>query len=105
MKIGLFTDTYLPDINGVATSIKTLEDELVKLGHEVYIITTKPEFSKSELNDRVLRLPGLELKFLYGYVLGTPFQISAYNIIKSLELDIIHAHTEFSIGIFARICS
>ena len=63
MKIGLFTDTYLPDINGVATSIKTLEDELVKLGHEVYIITTKPEFSKSELNDRVLRLPGLELKF------------------------------------------
>ena len=105
MKIGLFGDTYFPEINGVATSIKTLEDELTKLGHEVYIITTKPEFSKPELNDRVLRLPGLELKFLYGYVLTSPFQISAFNIIKSLDLDIIHAHTEFSIGIFARICS
>lgn len=105
MRIGIFTDTYLPEINGVATSIKTLENELIKQGNEVYIITTKGEFSKTELDEHVLRLPGIELKFLYGYVLTSPFQISAFNIIKSLNLDIIHAHTEFSIGVFARICS
>ena len=105
MRIGLFGDTYFPEINGVATSIKTLEDELIKLGHEVYIITTKADFSKPELEGRVLRLPGIELKFLYGYVLTSPLQISAFNIVRSLDLDIIHAHTEFGIGIFARICS
>ena len=35
MKIGLFTDTFYPEINGVATSCLTLERELTKRGHEV----------------------------------------------------------------------
>ncbi len=105
MRIGLFTDTYLPEINGVVSSVHTLEKELIKQGHQVYVITTKPDFQKAELEGNILRLPGIELKFLYGYVLTTPFHVSAYNTIKSLNLDLIHAHTEFSIGIFARICS
>ena len=105
MRIGLFSDTYLPEINGVASSVYTLEKELIRQGHEVFVVTTTSEFQKVELDGNILRLPGLELKFLYGYVLTTPFHISAYNTIKELNLDLIHAHTEFSIGIFARICS
>lgn len=30
MRIGLFTDTYTPDINGVVSSIVTLQKELEK---------------------------------------------------------------------------
>ncbi|MDY4307703.1 hypothetical protein SNF32_12090 [Enterococcus mundtii] len=30
MKIGFFTDTYFPQVSGVATSIKTLKEELEK---------------------------------------------------------------------------
>lgn len=30
MKIGLFTDSYFPQVSGVATSIKTLKDVLEK---------------------------------------------------------------------------
>ena len=40
MNIALFSDTYLPDINGVATSTKILRDELVKHGHHVLVVTT-----------------------------------------------------------------
>lgn len=105
MRIGLFTDTYLPEINGVASSVKILETALINMGHDVFVITTKNDFKEIEMEGNILRLPGIELPFLYGYVLSTPFQINAYNIIKSLNLDIIHAHTEFSIGIFARIIS
>ena len=39
MKIALFSDTYLPDINGVATSTHILRNELIKLGHEVSAAT------------------------------------------------------------------
>ena len=39
MRIGLFTDTYTPDINGVVSSIVTLQRELEKNGHDVYVIT------------------------------------------------------------------
>ncbi|MDR2899785.1 MAG: glycosyltransferase family 4 protein, partial [Clostridiales bacterium] len=39
MNIGIFTDTYYPQINGVATSTRILEHELNKLGHKVFIFT------------------------------------------------------------------
>ena len=39
MRIGIFTDTYKPQINGVVTSIVTLKEELEKLGNEVFIFT------------------------------------------------------------------
>ena len=40
MRIGLFTDTYFPQVSGVSTSIRTLKEGLEKEGHEVYIFTT-----------------------------------------------------------------
>ncbi|SJZ76488.1 glycosyltransferase [Anaerorhabdus furcosa] len=103
MRIGLFSDTYLPEINGVASSVHILREQLVKNGHKVYVITTKPENGIVEDDPYVLRLSGIELKKLYGYVLTSPIHISAYNEIKEINLDLVHAHTEFSVGIFARI--
>ena len=41
MRIGIFTDTYLPDINGVASSSHILRNELVKHGHDVLVVTTE----------------------------------------------------------------
>lgn len=102
MRIGLFTDTYTPDINGVVSSIVTLQRELEKNGHEVFVITNhKARTMKQEGN--VLRLPGLELKWLYGYKLSTPFHFAARDQVKKMNLDVIHVHTEFGVGFFARI--
>ena len=102
MRIGLFTDTYTPDINGVVSSIVTLQKELEKNGHEVFVITNhKAMTMKREGN--VLRLPGLELKWLYGYKLSTPFHYAARDEVKKMHLDVIHVHTEFGVGFFARI--
>ena len=39
MRIGIFTDTYPPYINGVSTSIVMLQHALEKLGHEVFVVT------------------------------------------------------------------
>ncbi len=105
MRIGLFSDTYEPEINGVASSVLTLENELVKNGHEVYVITTHHNLLKKTWDHNVLRLPGVELKSLYGYVASPPIHIFALDEIEKLNLDIIHAHTEFGVGVFARICA
>lgn len=102
MRIGLFTDTYTPDINGVVSSVMTLQKELERNDHDVYIITNhKAMTTKREGN--ILRLPGLELKWLYGYKLSTPYHFSARDEIKKMKLDIIHVHTEFGVGMFGRI--
>ena len=102
MRIGLFTDTYTPDINGVVSSIVTLQRELEKNGHDVYVITNhKAMTMKKEGN--VLRLPGLELKWLYGYKLSTPYHFSARDEIRKMQLDLIHVHMEFGVGMFGPI--
>lgn len=103
MRIGLFSDTYLPDINGVVSSIVTLQKELEKNGHEVFIIANHKGLLHSKREGNVLRLPGLELKWLYGYILSTPYHFSAKEEIRAMNLDVIHVHTEFGVGLFARI--
>jgi len=103
VKIAIFSDAYTPDINGVVTSILTLQTELEKHGHTVYIVTTHPKLLETKVEGRIMRLPGIELKQLYGYVMSSPIHLKAMDIVKSWDLDVIHAHTEFGVGIFARI--
>ncbi|NMB18514.1 MAG: glycosyltransferase family 4 protein, partial [Erysipelothrix sp.] len=98
MRIGLFTDTYIPDINGVVTSIVTLQKALEEMGHEVYVITNHPSPTKTFVEDNIIYLPGIELKFLYGYTMSSPLHLQALNVIETLNLDIVHIHTEFGVG-------
>lgn len=105
MRIGLFSDTFPPEINGVATSVHTLYKQIQKMGHDVFVITTKPSSTYQEEDEHIIRLSGISLKSLYGYILTPPFELSSYQEIKKLNLDVIHAHTEFGVGIFSRICA
>ena len=55
MNIGLYTDTYFPQISGVATSIKTLKDALERQGHNVFIFTTTdPNVKKGTVEPKCL---------------------------------------------------
>lgn len=104
MRIGIFTDTYPPFINGVSTSIAMLENALLKMGHQVFIVTVNPEdmHYSFENDDRIIRLPGIPIG-IYDYRLTGVYPIKAINKIKEWNLDIIHSHTEFGVGTFARI--
>ena len=103
MRVGLFTDTYKPHINGVATSILMLENALRKLGCEVFIVTVNNDILSYDFgNDHVIRIPGIPTG-IYDYRLSGIYPIKAINKIKKWNLDIIHSHTEFGIGTFARI--
>ena len=104
MRIGMFADSYLPDVNGVVTSIVTLKRALENDGHDVFVITTHPSLISTSFEDRILRLPGIEIKKMYGYVATSPLHFKAYNIVKEMKLDIIHVHTEFGAGIFGHFC-
>ena len=104
MRIGLFTDTYPPFINGVSTSVQMLEHALRKKGHKVFVVTVSSDDMTYHLenNDTVLRIPGIPTG-IYDYRLTTLYPIKAVNIIKEWNLDVIHTHTEFGIGTFARV--
>lgn len=102
MKIAIFSDSYPPEINGVATSCKSLRDILVKNGHSVLVVTTNPVSSDVAFEDNHLRIPGIEMKKIYGYRFARLFSPKAYRIIKKFNPDLVHIHTDFSIGIIGR---
>ena len=105
MRIGLFADTYPPQINGVSTSVQMLKGALEKEGHIVYVITSNNESAfryKYDEKERVLRVPGIKTG-IYDYRLSRIYPVHLRKFIKSWNLDIIHSHHEFSIGIMARL--
>lgn len=104
MRIGLFTDTYPPFINGVSTSVLMLKQGLEKLGHEVYVVTVNSESFSYKKEDNVLRVPGVPIG-IFDYRLTSLYPLKARKIIKNWNLDVIHTHTEFGIGSFARLIS
>lgn len=104
MRIGLFTDTYPPFINGVSTSVLMLKQGLEKLGHEVYVVTVNDESFSYKEEDGILKIPSFPIGLMNFRQTGI-YPIKAFNIIKKWKLDIIHSHTEFSIGTFARLIS
>ena len=104
MRIGIFTDTYPPHINGVATSVLMLKTALEKKGHQVFIVTVNDDALeyKFENDDTIIRIPGIPIG-IYDYRLTGIYPVKAINTIRKWNLDVIHSHTEFGVGTFARI--
>ena len=101
MRVGIFTDSYLPDINGVVTSVVTLKKSLEQLGHTVFIITNHSGV-KIVKEGNILRLPGVEIKKLYGYKMSMPLNYRANEYIENMHLDIIHVQQEFGVSLYGR---
>lgn len=102
MKIGLFTDSYFPQVSGVATSIKTLKEALEKRGHVVYIFTTTDP-NTTTIDKHIIRMPSVPFVSFKDRRIVIRGMLSAYYIAKELELDLIHTQTEFGVGILGKM--
>ncbi|MCD8194781.1 MAG: glycosyltransferase, partial [Coprobacillus sp.] len=102
MNILMFSDTYPPFINGVSTSVFNLVKTLKEHGNNVLLVTPRYNKGDFEYKDGVIYLPGVELKWLYGYRFPRPFDKKVMDIIKEFKPDVIHYHTDSTLGIFAR---
>lgn len=100
LRIGLFTDTYAPQVNGVSISLQLISEGLKNRGHRVTIFAPKfPGYKDDQPN--VMRLPSL--KYLnnppiYVAVLGTPR--STWSLTRR-HFDVLHAHSPASVGLLA----
>lgn len=104
MRVGIFTDSYPPYINGVSTSIVMLQKALEKKGHQVFIVTVndKDHSYKYENENKIIRVPGIPVG-IYDYRMTSIYPVRIINKIKKWNLDVIHSQTEFGIGTFARL--
>lgn len=102
MKIAFFTDTYLPNTDGVVTYIVNYRRIFEEMGHEVYVFAPGTKKQKDENKDpRVHYFSSTTFKPYPDYKIALfPF-ISATNMIKEIKPDIVHSHGIATTGIAA----
>jgi 1,2-diacylglycerol 3-alpha-glucosyltransferase len=97
VNVGLFTDCYLPTKNGVVTSIVQLKEGLERRGHKVTVVTVDaPHYVREDKT--VYRFPSLPFNSSIQVRLGLVNRGTANRIIQEEHIEIVHTHTEFSLG-------
>lgn len=100
MKIAIFSESYLPFLNGVSISIKVLREELTRRGHEVWIYA--PRFKGYEDNDPLARrFPSIYTPFEREYPIAIPIAPRMWREWRDQGFDVVHTHTPFLTGIAA----
>jgi 1,2-diacylglycerol 3-alpha-glucosyltransferase len=102
LRIGFFTDSYLPATHGVEVSIETFRRNLERAGHQVFVYAPAvPGYTDS--NRRVFRMKSIR-------VIDTPEMRLAFPVVEhgnireltQFPLDIVHAHTPFTVGLLGK---
>ncbi len=97
-RIGIFTDTYWPSVNGVAVSVANLREGLRKRGYRVYVFAPRvPGSDHGAESVGVYRFPSFRPPKKPDYPIAVP-SIRLLRIIQELELDLIHAHHPYWVG-------
>lgn len=103
MNIGLFTDTYFPQLSGVATSILTLKTALEEQGHNVFIFTTTdPHLEKGKVEPNIFRFSSMPFVSFTDRRIAYRGLFEAVKLAKKVDLDIVHTQTEFALGLIGK---
>jgi glycosyltransferase involved in cell wall biosynthesis len=88
MRVALFTETFLPKIDGIVTVICLLLDHLERRGIETVIVAPKMGI-EAYRNTRVIGVPGVTLP-LYPELKFGPPRLSTYQQFKTFQPDVAH---------------
>ena len=90
MKIGIFTNNYLPNPYGVSSSIESFRKEFEKLGHKVFNFAPYWK-GYQDKNPNVFRYPSIDIKIKIKFPLAIPYSRKISKVLEKLNLDIIHS--------------
>ena len=105
MKIGLFTDTYRPSINGIVYVVESLKRHFEAEGHVVYVFCPAQSIRPSKHADilqedeHIVRFPSVKGAFYEDYDTSIFFPPRVLNRIRDLDLDVIHFFTPSQVGL------
>ncbi len=100
LNIAFYSDSYLPAVDGVVTSMLEFKRGLERKGHRVYIFASAQmkDKKKYEAKDVFLHT-GLKFKPYPQYSVALfPYYSSMPMQLKKLDIDIVHAQTPFMMG-------
>ena len=109
LKIALFSDTFPPQVNGVAHVVAQAASCMADLGHDVHVLTAS-QGSKEFLEDLsrskyvVHNMHSVPSAVYPDLRLTVPMATNALNL-KGWQPNIVHTHTPFGVGWAAVRCA
>lgn len=102
MKIAIFTDFFLPQINGVVSYVVDIASELVSKGHKIVVFAPKPKrgvkISQKDFSFKLVFLPSLPT-FLYpDFRITIPALPKVLLYLRKFGADVIHVQDPLTVG-------
>jgi 1,2-diacylglycerol 3-alpha-glucosyltransferase len=98
LRIGIFTDYYLPSMGGTEVAVRHHREMLESLGHTVFVVTADDPAREAD-DPHVVSLRSVGGPPDFNRVAVPPR--GATRALRALELDVVHAHTPFTVGLLA----
>jgi glycosyltransferase involved in cell wall biosynthesis len=98
MRLALFTDTYPPQVNGVAKTLGRLVWHLRARGDSVALVTPRVPGAQPPDVDLHLDPPSLAVPFYPELRLALPLVPAAAKRLRAFAPHVVHVATEFTLG-------
>lgn len=103
LKIALITETWSPEINGVAHSLLQLSKGLQKLGHRILLIRPVQKDTCSAFQpDQELLVKAQRIPKYQSLQFGWPQYLKVQQAILAFQPDVVHIVTEGPLGLVAQ---
>lgn len=96
-KISIVTETYVPDVNGVAISLRHLIDALVRQGVAIQLIRTRPRSAWTPVVEEI-GCPGITIPMYPELQMGLPSRRRIEAAWDSFKPDLVYLATEGLLG-------
>ena len=90
--VAVFTDTYLPTVNGVTYTVKAWRDCWADRGGRMDVVYPRTDGYAARVGEYPVR--SLPFPFYPGFRLGTPWIPRRVR-----DAEVVHAHTPFAVGL------
>ncbi|HEU5187950.1 MAG TPA: glycosyltransferase [Candidatus Saccharimonadales bacterium] len=99
MKIGIFTDTYHPSVNGIVAVTDILRRNFEAFGHEVFVFAPGEGLKTDDTDAHLIRFPAVKGVLYDDFNASLFFVPTVLADIKKLDLDVIHFLTPGQVGL------
>jgi phosphatidylinositol alpha 1,6-mannosyltransferase len=101
MRVAIITESFPPDVNGVANSVVRVAEHLVARGHEPLVIAPTPALGRprvlAPVPYPVVRIPSVGMPGYPGFRLGLPTRRIAREL-RAHGAEVVHLASPFVLG-------
>ncbi|MBS9402641.1 glycosyltransferase family 1 protein [Halomonas sp. TRM85114] len=101
MRIALVSETWSPDINGVAHTLKQIDNELRSRGHALQLIRPRPadgSYSRADGMDAELQVRGMSVPSYRQVRFGIPDTRAIVRLWREQRPDVVYLATQGPLG-------